>query len=202
LAIILIRSGGDLMKKSNKYEMLYRKNYDSGRVIIDIALEDYIEFFHEWDNSVFKKRDLHSELALFLDLCSEDIPLRKKLEIVFSLNTSEINKEKEELIHISYRNYYNSLKRLEDRKTKRFVRNSMILLFISLILLSAYGLLIDTRVDTFLSRVLLESLLIGGWVFTWEAVHVLFIDIIEPFHRRREIERFLEATLIFKYLSK
>ncbi|MDF2484425.1 MAG: hypothetical protein K0R46_593 [Herbinix sp.] len=190
------------MKKSNKYEMLYRKNYDSGRVIIDIALEDYIEFFHEWDNSVFKKRDLHSELALFLDLCSEDIPLRKKLEIVFSLNTSEINKEKEELIHISYRNYYNSLKRLEDRKTKRFVRNSMILLFISLILLSAYGLLIDTRVDTFLSRVLLESLLIGGWVFTWEAVHVLFIDIIEPFHRRREIERFLEATLIFKYLSK
>jgi hypothetical protein len=197
-----MHSGGDLMKKSNKYEMLYRKNHDSGRVIIDIALEDYIEFFHEWDNSVFKKRDLHSELALFLDLCSEDIPLRKKLEIVFSLNTSEINKEKEELIHISYRNYYNSLKRLEDRKTKRFVRNSMILLFISLILLSAYGLLIDTRVDTFLSRVLLESLLIGGWVFTWEAVHVLFIDIIEPFHRRREIERFLEATLIFKYLSK
>lgn len=61
------------MKNSNKYEMLYRKNYNTGRIIIDIALEDYLEFFHEWDNSVFKKRDIHIELAEFLDLCSEDI---------------------------------------------------------------------------------------------------------------------------------
>lgn len=190
------------MRKSNKYEMLYRKNPDTGRVIIDIALEDYLEFFHEWDNSAFKKRDLHAELAQFLDLCSEDIPLRKKLEIIFYLNTVEIRQEKEEQIRISYRNYYNSLKRLEDRKTKRIVRASVFLLVISLILLTAYGLLIDINVDTIPSRVFLESLLIGGWVFAWEAVHLLFIDIIEPFRRRREIKRFLEADLSFKYLCK
>ncbi len=182
--------------------MLYRKNNDTGRIIIDIALDDYLEFFHEWDNSTFKKRDIHSELAQFLDLCSEDIPLRKKLEIEFSLNTVDVSKEKEEFIHISYKNYYNSLKRLEDRKTKRFVKSSTILLLISLILLFTYGLLINKENDTILSRVLLESLLIGGWVFTWEAVHILFIDIIEPFSRRREIKRFLEAELRFKYLSK
>lgn len=190
------------MKKTNNYEMLYRKNNDTGRIIIDIALDDYLEFFHEWDNSTLKKRDIHSELAQFLDLCSEDIPLRKKLEIEFSLNTVDVRKEKEEFIHISYKNYYNSLKRLEDRKTKRFVKSSTILLLISLILLFTYGLLINKENDTILSRVLLESLLIGGWVFTWEAVHILFIDIIEPFSRRREIKRFLEAELRFKYLSK
>lgn len=200
--IVFILLVGDKMKSANKYETLYRKNNDTGRIIIDIALEDYLEFFHEWDNSVFKKRDIHTELAQFLDLCSEDIPLRKKLEIVFSLNTTEISKEKEEMIRISYQNYYNSLKRLENRKTKRFVRISAILLFTSLILLSAYGLLIDTNESTIISKVLLESLLIGGWVFTWEAVHLLFLDIIEPFRRRREIKRFLEAELSFKYLSK
>lgn len=75
-----------------------------------------------------------------------------------------------------------------------------ILLFISLILLSAYGLLIDAKSNTILSKVLLESLLIGGWVFTWEAVHLLFLDIIEPFRRRREIKRFLDAVISFKYL--
>lgn len=182
--------------------MLYRKNLDTGRVIIDIALDDYLEFFHEWDNSVFKKRDIHAELAQFLDLCSEDIPLRKKLEIAFSLNTVEIKKEKEEMIQISYRNYYNSLNRLENQKTKRFVRISAILLFISLILLFTYGLLMDAELTTIISRVFLESLLIGGWVFTWEAVHILFIDIFEPFRRRREIKRFLEADLSFKYLNK
>jgi len=195
-------SEGGLMKKANKYEMLYRKNNYTGRVIIDIALDDYFSFFHEWDNSAFKRRDIHAELAQFLDLCSEDIPLRKKLEIVFSLDRVEISKEKEELIRTSFRNYYNSLKRLEDRKTKKYVRIALVLLFISLLLLSAYGLLNDIKENTIISRVFLESLLIGGWVFTWEAVHLLFIDIIEPLHRRREINRFLEADISFKYLSR
>lgn len=89
------------MKKTNKYEMLYRKNHNTGRIIIDIALDDYLDFFHEWDNSAFRKRDIHAELAQFLDLCSEDIPLRKKLEIVFSLSNVEVCKEKEDQILVS-----------------------------------------------------------------------------------------------------
>ncbi|HHU32714.1 MAG: hypothetical protein ACOX1Y_13210 [Zhaonellaceae bacterium] len=189
------------MKKVNKYETLYRKNNETGRIIIDIALEDYQEFFHEWDNSAFKKRDIHPELAEFLDLCSEDIPLRKKLEIVFCLNTAEIDKEKEEQIRISYLNYYNSTKRLVSRKIKRIVKVSGVLLFISLTLLSAYTLL-SGKENTFISNVLLESLLIGGWVFCWEAVHLLFLDIIEPFRRNREINRFLDTKLSFRYLCK
>lgn len=188
------------MKKTTKYESLYRKNPDTGRVIIDIALEDYLDFFHVWDNSTLRKRDIHSELVQFLDLCSEDIPLRKALEIVFTLHIDEKNKENEEMICISYKNYYNSIKRLEHRKTKRFIRNSISLLLIALILLTLYGLLNDINQSSLLTKVFLESLLIGGWVFTWEAVHMLFIDIIEPFRRRKEVERFLEADLSFRYL--
>ena len=160
-------------------------------------MEDYLEFFHEWDNSAFRKRDIHPELAEFLDLCSEDIPLRKKLEIVFSLNTDEISAEKEEQIRISYKNYYNSLKRLVNRKAERFFKVSAILLLTSIVLLSAYTLLREVTNHSIISDVLLESLLIGGWVFTWEAVHLLFLDIIEPFRRRREIKRFLEAEITF-----
>ena len=33
------------MKKPNNYEMLYRKNPRTGRIIIDVALDDYLEFF-------------------------------------------------------------------------------------------------------------------------------------------------------------
>lgn len=190
------------MKKANKYESLYRKNSDTGRVIIDIALENYLDFFHVWDNATLRKRDIHSELVQFLDLCSEDIPLRKKLEIVFTLDIDEISKEKENQIRLSYKNFYASIKRLEQRKTKGFIRNSITLLFISLILLTLYGLLNDISQSTLLSRVFLESLLIGGWVFTWEAVHLLFIDIIEPFRRRKETNRLLDADLSFRYTTR
>jgi hypothetical protein len=191
-----------LMKKSNQYEIMFRKNKDTDRIIIDVALSNYLEFFHEWDNAVFKKRDIHSELVAFFDICSEDIPLNKKLEIAFSINTIVRSEEKEEQIRISYRNYYSSLKRLETRRIKRLLRMSIILLFISLVLLTSYGLFMDVELKTIASRVLLESLLIGGWVFAWEAVHTLFIDIFEPFHRSREIQRFLEADISFIYLSK
>jgi hypothetical protein len=185
--------------KGNKYRTLYRRNEENGRIIIDIALDDYHEFFHEWDNSVFKKRDPHPELAEFLDLCSEDIPLRKDLEIVFSLSAPQPNPEKEEQIRVSYLNYYNSLHRLETRKTKKLLRISAIMLVISLTLLFAYGLFSDYRASSLLSKVLFESILIGGWVFAWEAVHTLFLDIFAPFHRFREIKRFLRAELKFKY---
>ncbi len=190
------------MKKSSQYEMMFRKNNDTGRVIIDVALNDYIEFFNEWDNAVFKKRDIHSELVEFFDICSEDIPLSKKLEIDFSINTVDVSEEKEEQIRVSYRNYYSSLKRLEKRKTKRLLRMSIILLFISIVLLTSYGLFMDVELTSIASRVLLESLLIGGWVFAWEAVHTLFIDIFEPFQRSRELQRFLEADISFIYLCK
>jgi hypothetical protein len=191
-----------VMKKSSQYEMMFRKNNDTGRVIIDVALNDYIEFFNEWDNAVFKKRDIHSELVEFFDICSEDIPLSKKLEIDFSINTVDVSAEKEEQIRVSYRNYYSSLKRLEKRKTKRLLRMSIILLFISIVLLTSYGLFMDVELTSIASRVLLESLLIGGWVFAWEAVHTLFIDIFEPFQRSRELQRFLEADISFIYLCK
>ena len=113
------------------------------------------------------------------------------------MNTDEISAEKEEQIRISYKNYYNSLKRLVNRKAERFFKVSAILLLTSIVLLSAYTLLREVTNHSIISDVLLESLLIGGWVFTWEAVHLLFLDIIEPFRRRREIKRFLEAEITF-----
>lgn len=189
------------MQKPNKYKILYRKNEATGRIIIDIALDDYHEFFHEWDNSVFRKRDIHPELAAFFDLCSEDIPLRKELEIVFSLKTNQAKSEKEEQIRLSYLNYYNSLNRLETRKTKKLFRISAIMLVISLTLLFTYGFFADFRASSILSKVLFESILIGGWVFAWEAVHTLFLDIFVPFHRFREIKRLLRADITFKYTA-
>ena len=150
--------------------------------------------YHWWLN--------RHELVEFFDTCSEYIPLRKKLEIAISLSTAAASEEKEDQIRVSYHNYYKSLKRLENRKIKRFLRMSMVLLLISLILLTTYGLYMDVELTGIASRVLMESLLIGGWVFTWEAVHTLFIDIFEPFQRSREIQRFLEADISFIYLSE
>lgn len=187
------------MTRIRNYELLYRKSPKSSRVIIDVSLDVYMDFYHEWDNASFRKRDLHPELADFLDLCSEDIPIRKKFDIVFTIFKREIDAEKEAQIRTSYYNYYNGLRRLENRKTKRYLKTALILLFISFFLLSAHRILGGQSFSGVLSDVFLEGLLIGSWVFTWEAVHLLFLDIIQPFYRRREIKRFLSANVSFNY---
>lgn len=187
------------MKHNRNYEILYRKSPNANRVVIDVSLDEYLDFYHEWDNASYKKRDMHPELTEFLDMCSEDIPIHKKFDIVFDVYKREINPEKEEQIRTSYYNYYSGLRRLENRKAKRHFRISFILLLVSFILLSIHRVLSGNNLSGLLADVFLEGLLIGGWVFTWEAVHLLFLDIIQPFYRRREIKRFLSSKICFNY---
>lgn len=78
-----------VMKKQKVYEKLYRRNELTKRMIIDISMDDYLSFFHEWDNSAFRRRDIHSELVSFLDFCSEDIPLKEKIEIALTLENKD-----------------------------------------------------------------------------------------------------------------
>lgn len=188
------------MNKKNNYEAIYFKNEETGRIIIDVALNDYLEFFHEWDNAAFKKRDMHPELVDFLNLCSEEIPMSKGLEIKFYIESETMNKEKEELIRTGYHNHFNSLICSERKKEKRIVTSSGILLLTSLVLLFFYTAQSGKVSGNIFSTVLLESLLIGGWVLTWEAFHGITIDIIEPRNRRKELERFLSADISFKCL--
>ena len=189
------------MKRVYNYQVLYQQNNETGNVIIDVALNDYLDFYHEWDNTAFRKRDIHPELSNFFDLCSEDIPLRRKIEIRFTIETGEIDADKEDQIRTSYYSYYNSLKRFEKRKSTRHLRMTSILLLLALFLITIYMVLSRDDPQTISSKVMLESLQIGGWVFAWEAIHMIFLDVIDPFQRRRELKRFLNANVSFRYLK-
>lgn len=188
------------MKKD--YESIYRRNPESGKIVIEISLNDYLEFFHEWDNAAFKKRDMHPELASFLDECSEDIPLKEDLEIQFCLPEELEDPKREDTIRTSYGNFYNSLIFWEKKQIKRIASGSGILLLIALTLLLLYTIMSGRDVQTVLGSVLLESLLIGAWVFTWEAFHGIAIDIVQPFNRRRELKRFLHSAIRFRYVKQ
>jgi hypothetical protein len=186
------------MKKKKSYESLYRVNTLTNHVIIDIALDYYLEFFHEWDNATFKKRDMHPDLAEFLDICSSDIPLRRSLDIMFCLKDGAIDTEKEKLIAESYKNYFKSKERAEAKKLKRTLLFGSSLFVIAILLLLIYVVDKAQRQVGVLPALFLEGLLIGGWVFMWEALHMFFFESLEPFLRRREIKRFLKASLLFR----
>ncbi|SPF50702.1 conserved hypothetical protein [Candidatus Desulfosporosinus infrequens] len=45
----------------------------------------------------------------------------------------------------------------------------------------------------------LEGLLIGGWVFMWESLHIVSFESQDLLKRNKELARFLKATITFKY---
>jgi len=187
-----------MKKKNNKQLSLYRVNPENNRVVIEIAMNNYVEFFHEWDNAIFRKRDIHPELAEFLDLCSEDIPIKRKLEIEFCIKNRAEDLEKEKLIVASYRNYYNSQNRLIIRNLRRLLRTSLFLFLISFGFITLHILFGTNLNEQVLPRIIMEGVLIGGWVFMWEALHMAVFESLDPLKRRQEYNRYLNADIKFK----
>ena len=186
------------MKGLKDPENLYRENPDTHRTIIDVALDTYLEFFHEWDNAAFRKRDMHPELAEFLAICSQDIPMRKALEIQFSINEGMLDSKKEQLISTSFKNYYLSLYRNEKERVLRILKRSLVLMCIALALILFYAVLHIKSQNHLWFAVLLEGLHIGGWVFMWESFHLAFFDSLEPMKRKKEVKRLYLANLLFR----
>lgn len=188
---------GTIMK--DNYKKLFRINPKTGNVIIEVSLNDYIEIFHEWDHSAFKKRDIHPELVDFLDLCSEEIPFSEKLEIQFFITNEERDKNKESLVRASYTNYYKSAYFSEKKIIKRIFASSGLLSLVSLTLLFLYTKFSGGVAETMIDSVLFESLLIGGWVLAWEAIHGATIDVMQPLRHCKDLKRFLTAEISFRY---
>ena len=181
------------------YENLYPKNPKTGNRMIEISLDDYKDFFHEWDNSTFKKRDMHPELTEFLDQCAKDIPMRDKIEIIFSIENEAKDEYKENTLKESYYNYYSLYYRIEKRKIKDLYKSSMILIAIGLSFMFANFFLIDYLPESVFAEVLLEGLTIGAWVFLWEALHFMVFERRDLFDKRKELNRLLKTPLYFKY---
>ncbi len=192
-----------MKRNRNSYqESNYRQDTKTGHIIIDVALDDYLDFFHEWDNAVFRKRDMHPELANFLDLCSADIPIRKKMKIVFWIKEQNRDEEAERQIRASYLNYYRFLERVEQKGIRKNFEQALILVFISFGLILVQVLLKKPLDETIWSQAFLEGLLIGGWVFMWEALHLMFFESRGPIRRKREIQRFIRAGIEFMLESE
>lgn len=55
---------------------MYLIDQVSHAYMIEVALDQYTDIFSEWDPAPFKRRDLDSDLKLYLEECSEEIPFK------------------------------------------------------------------------------------------------------------------------------
>lgn len=178
---------------------IYDIDKETGNFRIPVRFKNRQDLYNPIDPSPAPVRDLSEELADYLDQCSDEIPLEYpiQIEIEFVSGVRDENFEKE--CESSIRTYYTHEMYVKISELNSRKRLSLKHLLVSLGCLSAY-LISENFESTFILYTLLqEAVLIGGWVFMWEAVTHYFI---QNHPTRLEIGkkmRLVKCTILFKY---
>lgn len=185
------------MKRDRVFGEIYTIDQDTGLYMIEIALDQYGDIFNEWDPAPFKRRALDPDLELYLEGSSEEIPLRHPVELYFLLPKGSRDERLEEETRHGLKNSFifkRYLLRKELEKTNTQMLRCVVLGFAFL----AFGTLSSERLGEGLLSLLSEALLIGGWVFLWEAVSLFFFTNRELYHRYQLYRRLQNAPVIFR----
>lgn len=190
---------GSYLKKVNYLNKMYEKNPKTGNYIIQIGLEKYTDIFNDWDHASFKKRDMDPDLVLFLENCSEDIPLKYEIDVCFYLPKEIQDKSKEKTIATRFKTYYYFYMNAEKKALTELYEKVVIYIIISFVFLMFWYVMPNVKSGELFYNTLSEGVNIGGWVFLWEAISLLFFKRREIIHNIKVYKRLAIAKVYFKY---
>ncbi|KJF28756.1 hypothetical protein TZ02_00975 [Clostridium aceticum] len=181
---------------------VYPLNTTTGKLMIEIHLEQYIYLFNEWDNASFKRRDLDPDLIYFLEECSQEIPLKHDIELNITITEEKRDLIKEKNIIKGFRNQYIHYLRLEKRNLKELFMRALLYVVTAFALIFTASMLEGTLKEHPVSTTLLEGFYVGGWVFAWEAISSFSFHSGSLRRKIKEYKRFLRAPIHFIYKDK
>lgn len=187
----------------NKYlNQIYKKNPETKNYVIELKVDNLSYIFNDWDSATFKRRDVDPELIEFLEDCSSDIPLRFGIELHFNVlnGIKDLNKEKQ--IVTGIKNYLNYLLYVEKKIIKRLFRKIITCIIIGFLLIACGSSWSAFMPRNIISNVLEEGVYVGGWVFLWEAVYLLFFEINLVRTKIKEYARLVNAPIHFAFVKQ
>lgn len=191
-----------IIVKGDYLQKIYERNPQTGNYIIPVSLDKYTDIFNDWDNAPFRKRDMDPDLAHFLEDCSEDIPLKYKIDIVFYILKQQRDESREKMLISSFRTYYSFYHASEERVLNKTYKKVFRYMTVSFAFLSAlfFARSIDRR-SLFLNT-FLQGMEIGAWVFLWEAISIFFFQKGKINDTIKKYKRFIDCNIYFKYDDK
>ena len=182
-------------------ERIYERNPDNGNYIIEVSLDTYADIFNDWDHAPFRRKDIDPDLLSFLEDSMDDIPKKNDIDICFYLSDEIRNPKREQMIISWFRVYYKLAVELEKRKIKAIVKQSVIYMLVSVVLLVSSYLGQGITGKGLLNYMLTEIVIVGGWVFLWEAISLLTFERAKIRRQTQNHNRFMRAAIVFRYLQ-
>lgn len=179
-------------------EKIYARNPLNGHYIIEVSLTNYAEIFNDWDHAPYKRKDINPEMLGFLEDSIDDIPMEYDIDICFYLAEEKRFHEKEHIITDWFRTFYTFYIEIEKQKIRAILKSAILYMLVSaaLLIVSYFGVLYK---DNIFIYTITEILIVGGWVFLWEALERLLFQRKAVRRLIQNYERFRKAEISFRY---
>jgi hypothetical protein len=190
------------MSRKSVFSDVYALDHATHRYMIEIALDQYEDIFNEWDPAPFKRREIDADLELYLEGSAEEIPSRYPIELCFTLPQGQRSEALEEEARQGIRRFFGfklHFLKLELRQITLRILNYLVFGFLLLWVGTTYPGDDSPRDWAIL---LAEGVIIGGWVFLWEAVSLFSFTSLEMYQRHRVYSRLRQAPVLFKELTQ
>lgn len=190
-----------LSPKRNLLNETYKKHDANNAYIIEVSMDKHADMFNEWDPAPFKRRDLDTDLADYIEDCATDIPLKYNLHIRFFVPKSEHNTAREDRCRNGWAGYWAF--RIHAMKKHRMKADQLAILHlmsgIVFVILSLFVQNLVENQTNLLIKVLPEGIMVGGWVLFWECFSSFFFRRRETNETIRQFKRLQIAGMAFLY---
>lgn len=174
----------------------YRKDQETGRVIIQISLDKYDDVFDDWDSSPFKMRDIEDEFLDFIWDSIEDIPSHMDVIFEFSIPQTLQNEQKEKVLISALNHQFDYMLRKIKRQRIKDLKETLRYFSIGVFFFIVFYTVFD-EASSFISQIIKDGLFVGGWLFIWETFSNIFIKSYKLSEERQIIQRFKRAQIKF-----
>lgn len=174
---------------------LYTYNQSDKSYDIEIAIDTYQDVFNTWDAAPLKRKDIEPDLMEYLEQAGYDIPLKRKVTIVFYVPKSKRDEKNEILMKQAFDMQF---KYMISKKTKdiHFNYRRMLTFIAASLLFITVNYFFKGQFETRFFDVLLEGMLIGGWFLLWNAFSIAVLDNYKLRKSRKIFLRYLKSDII------
>ncbi|WP_067141631.1 hypothetical protein [Oceanivirga salmonicida] len=188
--------------------MLFKKNFhyntyqrdENGVFKILVAVNKYEDIYSDWDPSPFRRRDIEGDFIEYIWDSAIDIPLNENIKIIFLIKGYLRNDKKEMQLLKAVNNYFKYLLHKSERQYFEEKKKSFKYFIIGIVLaLIAYsGVFKEVALWV---KIFEEGIIIGSWVFFWEAFYNIFMESAKLREDQKIIKRFLKTEYIFESME-
>lgn len=177
----------------------FRIDPDHRAPIVEIVVDRYDDLFNALDRAPIRRRDLSPTLKQYLQESSLWVPLPHPIVLEVQVTEEARDEARQREVAAGIRAYFAHLihvARSEVRSQRIRIGRFVGLSFLSM----SAGLMLEDVVDRerVVSAFLLNGLTVGGWVFLWEALSIVFVRRFDQQAQIARHQRLVDAPIRFQ----